>query len=363
MLFLSAKEIENWRRLGEDILHNRSLPSNFMDSIRPNLQPVFHFYMGTLLAATGAGDKAREWVESGVMAETAGLFSNAYLAGFLQRHDGKLEMPAVAFADPRPYVHFTTVPLMVESRQNFIKCCGESLPVFNHPLRIMDIGCGNGTLLANLLQHLRSIGRINEVEEVLFIDQFPAMIELAIEAVSGFLPPSAIRTVVGKFEDVVEKIDSRFDVALSSLAYHHMPLEQKEKYLKKLKPRIDHFILFELDANNDTPEMYSPELALSVYQSYGRMIDFIFAHDAPVELALSCVDCFMMTEAVSLLSQPRGQRTEYHMLRTQWTHLFENTLGPEFRCLCDATCFGDQYFNLFALHYGKDGNLLFGVSV
>lgn len=132
-----------------------------------------------------------------------------------------------------------------------------------------------------------------------------------------------------------------------------MPLEQKEAHLKKLKPRIDHFILFELDANNDTPELYSPELALSVYQSYGRMIDYVFAHDAPVDVALSCVDCFLMPEAVSLLSQPRGERTEYHMLRTQWIRLLENTLGPEFCCLGDTTCFGDEYMNLFTLHYGK----------
>ena len=47
---------------------------------------------------------------------------------------------------------------------------------------------------------------------------------------------------------------------MSSLAYHHMPLEDKRVHLARLKPWIDHFLLFEMDANNDTPDLYSPEL-------------------------------------------------------------------------------------------------------
>ena len=113
------------------------------------------------------------------------------------------------------------------------------------------------------------------------------------------------------------------------------------------------FIIFEIDANNDLPEQFSPELALSVYQSYGRMISLVFMHDAPLGLALSCVDAFLMTEEVSFLVHPRGQRNDYHMLKTQWHELFEEVLAPDFSCLCDTSCYADDYTGFFTMHYGR----------
>jgi hypothetical protein len=140
---------------------------------------------------------------------------------------------------------------------------------------------------------------------------------------------------------------------MSSLAYHHMPVEDKRIHLSRLRPWIDHFLLFEMDANNDTPELYSPELAFSVYQSYGRIMDFVYAYDAPVEVVTDCIDSFLMTEVVSLLTQPRGERTEYHMLRSQWHDLFRTCLCPEFTVSSDSTCYADEYMTLFTLHYGR----------
>jgi hypothetical protein len=140
---------------------------------------------------------------------------------------------------------------------------------------------------------------------------------------------------------------------MSSLAYHHMPVEDKRLHLLRLKPWIDHFLLFEMDADNDTPELSTPELALSVYQSYGRIMDFVYSHDAPVDVVTDCIDSFLMTEVVSLLTRPRGERTEYHMLRSQWHDLFRSSLCPEFAICSDSTCYADEYMTLFTLHYGR----------
>ena len=49
----------------------------------------------------------------------------------------------------------------------------------------------------------------------------------------------------------------------------------------------------------------------------------------------------------------RGDRNDYHMLRTQWHGLFEQTLAPEFPCLCDSPCYADEYLSLFTIHYGR----------
>ncbi len=101
------------------------------------------------------------------------------------------------------------------------------------------------------------------------------------------------------------------------------------------------------------PVRISLELALSVYQTYSRAIDWVFSHDAPVELAIAAVDNFLMAEAVSMLTLPRGRRTDYHAIRGQWHDLFRNGFGPEFSCLCDTTTFSDDCVDLFTMHYGR----------
>ncbi len=353
MLFLSDDEKRVWHSLGSEILEKELPPRNIGDDVRENLTSFFHYYAGTLLAAHGREPLAKQWFAEGAQVEDDGLFSNAFAAAFLERRQNRFIMPDTAFADPRPFVHFAGVPEMKGARERFIRQCGHSMPHFKKPFRIIDIGCGNGALIVMLLTHLQETGKVGDIDEILLIDASPAMVELAENTVRQAYPDVTIRTVNSRIEQISDKIDASYDVALSSLAYHHMPMELKRVHLEKLKPRIDHFVIFELDANNDTPEVHSPELAVSVYQSYGRIIDFVFAHDAPVDVVQACVDCFLMTEAVSLLTQPRGERTDYHMLRSQWRGLFDSILSPAFTCRCDSTAYGDEYLDLFTLHYGR----------
>jgi hypothetical protein len=179
------------------------------------------------------------------------------------------------------------------------------------------------------------------------------MIALAEKTVGDAFPGIPVTTENARIQDCSAGICHHYDIAFSSLAYHHMPVEDKRVHLARLKPWIDHFVLFEMDADNDTPELFSPDLALSVYQSYGRIIDFVFAHDAPLDVVTDCVDSFLMTELVSILTQPRGERTDYHMLRTQWNDLFRTVLGPEFQLWCDSACYADEHMALFTMHYGR----------
>lgn len=218
----------------------------------------------------------------------------------------------------------------------------------------MDIGCGDGALTVRLLKHLLEEGKVPGFSEILLIDPSSAMISMAREKVSAAFPDVLITTDNARIQDFSESIDRHFDIAMSSLAYHHMPIEDKKVHLSRLKPWIDNFLLFEMDANNDTPDLDSPELALSVYQSYGRILDFVFSYDAPVEIVIDCIDSFLMTELVSLLTEPRGMRTEYHMLRSQWMNLFKYVLGDEFTLRSDSTCYADEYCGLFTLHYGRE---------
>ncbi len=207
MLFLSEQEKTNWSKLGRDLLARKSKPVDVSGDVRANLVPVFHFFMGTLLTANGHGECGREWFREGLLREDEGLFSNTFLSSFLERHGGRFVMPDAAFVDPRPFVHFTTVPAIEESRQRFIEQCGHSLPTFSGRFRIIDIGCGDGALLCALLQHLREVGKIDEVAEILLVDASRAMVELAAETVGKVFPQSSISAVHSKMDEFSDKID------------------------------------------------------------------------------------------------------------------------------------------------------------
>ena len=353
MLFLSEVEKMEWRRKGDEILHSRASVDEVCEGIRPNLIPAFHFFAGALLAGQGRGEKGAALIRTGVLLEEDGLFLNTFLTSFLERHEGQFVMPAVIFQDPAPFLHFASVPALCGARANFRTHCAHSLPVFKKPFRIMDVGCGDGGLLISLLLHLREAGRIGDIAEILLLDASAAMCALAKEKVGKAFPAAAVHSMRDRIENYAGRVEGHFDVMLSSLAYHHMPYESKCVHLKELASHVDHVIIFELDADNDLPEQFTPGLALSVYQSYGRMIDFVFSHDAPLEIAIPSVDAFLMAEAVSFLIQERGMRTDYHMLRSQWHDLFREALGGAFSCCCDSIAYSDEYLAFSTIHYGR----------
>ena len=353
MLFLSRAESAQWTDVGRRIMAEKTGPFDLRGTVRDELIPSFRCYAGSLLMSRGCGDLGRSWFKAGVLEEGEGLFFNGFVNSFLERQNGKFVMAEKPFVDPRPFVHFAGVPVLKKSRAEFVRQACDSLPRFTKPVRLVDIGCGNGSLTADFIQRLRAAGKAGDVGELLLVDPSPAMVELAVKTVGDALPGLPVRGINSSMQDFSEAVAGRYDVAVSSFAYHHMPYETKLFTLRKLSPCIDHFVLFELDSNNDLPELHSPELALSVYQAYGSVIDWVFRHDAPVALAIAAVDNFLMAEAVSLLTQPRGSRSDYHALRRQWHELFTNGLGPEFTCLCDATALAGDSLDLFTMHYGR----------
>ena len=355
MQFLTDREQQEWRAYADESLAKSSGPETYDRKIRHNLVPAFHFYIATFLAARGRGSEARAWAESAVLIEKDGIFGIAFLIGFFERYQNQLTRPATVFEDPKPFIHFTTVPLMQEARNRFIQECGASLPVFDHPIRFMDIGSGNGALTVAFLKNLVRTNKIPGIGEILLIDPSPAMVNLAKKTVSEAFPDVRITVESCRIQDCTDRINRKFDIALSSLAYHHMPVEEKRIHLAQLRPWIDHFLLFEMDADIDTPECFSPALALAVYQAYGRIFDRIYAHDSSIAVVNECIDSFLMSEVVSILTEPRGERSDYHMLRKQLLALFAEALGPEFILKNDFSCYADEYLSLIGLHYGRKG--------
>ncbi len=351
MFFLSKKEIENWENLAQIILQGSCLSQDKIGSIRSELRPHFYYYIGTLLASHGNIEEGKEWLLIGSRNES--IPSNAYLLDFINRHDNKLVIPQVTFSDPRPFICFTNVPAIKDSRNKFVKRSTKSLPAFNQALKIMDIGCGNGMLLVQLLEELKKTDKIERVADILLLDTSEKMLKLAEQNVSHKFPDAKVQVEHKSLQEISCHINQEYDIAMSALAWHHMPFETKLIQAQNLSRVVDHFLLFELEANHDSPEQFSPELAVSMYQAFGGGIALVLAQDVPKEVAQTSIDYFLMTEAVSLLTQSRKKRADHHMLRKQWHKLFSAGLGSDFKCLCDSTCYSDEYFEFYTLHYGR----------
>jgi hypothetical protein len=158
---------------------------------------------------------------------------------------------------------------------------------------------------------------------------------------------------VSRLEFVASTLQGRYDLALGSLSLHHMPAEVKRQALSALAPSIEHLLLLELDADHDSPEVGSPRLAASVHQTYGWMLAQILGPAAPDDVARESADQFVAPELVSLLTRPRGARSEYHMPRGAWLDLLTDALGPDMRPLGARTTLSTPHADLFALHVGR----------
>ncbi len=353
MFFLSTQDRETWSRLAAKAENGNIAPEDARSEVKDDLFPALCFFIGSRLSASGRVSDGRRWFSAGAVSEDTGLFSNGFLLGFLERQKGAFRKPAVAFEDPRPFIHFTGVPVMKNSRSGFITASMRTLPRFPGPVKVMDLGCGDGGLTATFVQALLACGNAPFVESVLLVDSSHAMLELAGKTLGSVLPGASVQTMNNRIQEASLAIPGHYDIAISSLAYHHMPFQDKLTHLERLKHAFDHFILFEMDANHDSPELGSPELAYSVYQAYGRIIDFVFSHDADPEIACACVDNFLITELISILTEPRGSRTDYHMTRAQWQLLFDQAFQDEFDLQCDVSTYADEFMDLFTLHYAK----------
>lgn len=351
MLFISAEEITLWSALARQAVAGALTPTQPPAAIRPSLRPPFCFYIGSLVATRNRLTEARDWLIAGASNEPVAM--NRYLLDYIDRHGGLHACPEPVFADPRPYVHFTTIPQLREARERFIAHAAASLPRFDRPLRMIDMGCGDGGLTRALLEALRDHGNAGGVAEIILADPSENMLQTAHEGLARAFPEARITAFNGRAEAMAAHFPGGLDIALSALAWHHMPYGTKRQLARQLALRADHVLLFEIEGNHDTPELNSPELAVSAYQLYGAAVNMVMNHEAPREVIDACLDQFLMGELLSLLTEARGQRSEYHMPRRQWHALLSEGLGPEFECRADFTCWFNDLTELFMLHYGK----------
>lgn len=352
VLTLEPRDVASWNHLLPEVLAGRAEPAGSLEHLLPPEQVgAFRFFAGAALASR-SDPRAAGWLEAGAAADGSELRASAYLADVLHR-SGHLAAPECAFDDPRAWVHFTTLPAMRACRAEFVSFAVDSLPPDPGELRVLDVGCGDGGLLAELLPALLAAGRWDEVSAVTLLDPSPAMISTAKGRIAAAWPDARVEGRVARLEHVASVLPGPYDLVVGSLSLHHMPVEVKRRALSALAPSVSHLLLLELDADHDSPEVGSPRLAASVHQTYGWMLAQILGPAAPDEVALESADQFVAPELVSLLTQPRGARSEYHMRRERWLSLLSEAMGPEIRPLGTRTALSTPHADLFALHVGR----------
>jgi len=354
VLTLESDDVATWNQLLPEILSGGARPAGSVEQHLPAEQVgAFRFFAGTALASRSAPE-AEDWFGAGAAADGPDLRASDYLAGLIHRR-GHLEAPESAFADPRAYVHFASLPAMRACRAELVSFAVDSLPQESGALRVLDVGCGDGGLLAELLPALLEAGRWDEVSGITLLDPSPDMISTAKARLASAWPDARVDSQVARLEHVAAAIQGRYDLVVGSLSLHHMPIEVKRRALSSLAPSIDHLLLLELDADHDSPEVGSPPLAASVHQTYGWMLAQILDTDGPDEVARESADQFVAPELVSLLTQPRGMRSEYHMRRERWLELLSVAMGPDIRPLGTRTALATPHADLFAMHVGRMG--------
>ena len=351
MFYLSIEEANEWRELSRAVIESERFDPSMLAGRPLRSRPALCYYLGTELLAEGRAAEAERWLVLG--ARTEPIRANAYLLDYLERHNGELVPVQPSFSDVRPWAHFSSLPHLRSAREVLAGFCDHSLPDFERPFKVMDIGCGNAALTVSVLRRMVESGKAPAIGEVLLMDPSPEMLAAARANVEEAFPDVKVLAVEGKLEEASSGLPNGFDFALCSLSVHHMPYEEKAVHIGALSGAVENIVVFELGANHDTPEMRSPELVYSVYQTFGQSLEYIFGQDAPLEVQEACADIFVMSETISLLTEPRGRRTEYHMPGKQWHEVLETACSPKMTCLGETTCFHDEYCELLALHYGS----------
>ncbi len=323
--------------------------------VPPDQLGAFRFFAGTTLAARG-DPRAPAWLGAAAAVDGPELRASESVAELLRRH-GQLATPAAggAFSCPGAWNHFASLPALRAARSELVSFAVDSLPGDAGSLSVLDVGCGDGGMLAEILSGLIAGGRFDEVASVTLLDPSRAMLERARARIASEWPGARLECLEARLEDVAGRLPGQYDLALGSLSLHHMPAERKHAALSRLAPRVDHLLLLELDADHDSPEVGSPRLAASVHETYGWLLAQVLGPGAPDDTARESADRFVAPELVSLLTEPRGVRSEYHMPRAAWMELLEGALGPDIRPLGVRTALATGHGDLFALHMGRLG--------
>lgn len=114
---------------------------------------------------------------------------------------------------------------------------------------ILDVGCGNGFILSEVVARLRDGGRATG------IDVSPAMLELARSSVSRSVVP--VDLIEGRAEDLSRFPEGHFERVMANFIFHY--IDDPDQVCAELGRVVskDGFVLVSIEARHSMPEMYN----------------------------------------------------------------------------------------------------------
>ena len=97
-------------------------------------------------------------------------------------------------------------------------------------IRVLDLGCGDGIVTANILDADNSISAT-------LVDASGDMLEKARERLKGF---EEIDFIKASFQEIMENglPERGYDIVVSSMAIHHLTMDEKKKFFKAINAHL-----------------------------------------------------------------------------------------------------------------------------
>lgn len=165
----------------------------------------------------------------------------------------------------------------LEARQAGERMLAEVLP--DAPASVLDLGCGDGALLALTMRHRPSIAR------GVGIDRSEPMLARARERFAG---DPRVRVREGDLNDAVTGLGP-FDVIVSGFAIHHLANERKRELFREIAALLNPGGVF---ANLEVVASETPDLHAAFLAAIGRTTD-----DAEDQLATIEDQCAWLRQA------------------------------------------------------------------
>lgn len=245
------------------------------------------------------------------------------------KDNGRFDLIGKVFKNAKPYHLYTQTPFyqkhasgVVENICEFAK--NNPPPQSKELLTILDIGPGDGELIAKYVNELASLFNLGEIR-LIFVDPFEEQLKTAAENCKRLISINCeVISICCKIQEITnEQMDQIRQVkpiwfVNAALSVHHMPKEQKIPMLKQMKTLSPNFILTEVNWNHDLPEKDSPELIYSVVKNYGVFCEDILNLPVSVEDRKLCLYHFPINEAINIIKQDRPHRIDYHTPIAEW---------------------------------------------
>jgi|GEM_PF-1713942 len=236
---------------------------------------------------------------------------------------------------------YHTVIKLIEERITQINISPYKIP------KILDIGCGDGTLTVMILEKIRELCNCEKIEVVL-IDPDAESIKIAGNKLDQ-LSWISFTPIQKPFNlELLSNLLSNeyFELVNASSILHEFPYYEKERILTKLFAVAKNVIVTELEGDHDLILSQSKQLVKTAFFFYKNLFDCIVPDKADPDFE-SFIYGYIFPEFSDILFKNYKNRRNYHLDLPRWQNLYKISGWNYYSTLTPTNICG---FNFFTSH-------------